>query len=70
MAAPMDNTYDLGTVVEGESPPVQLNADFADSYKYLSGVPPLVSLVTQNGILEGNPKNYDYIPVSPRLHRM
>ena len=55
MAALMDNTHDPGTVVEGEIT-AQLNADFADSYKYLSGGPTVGIPVTQNGILEGNPK--------------
>ena len=67
MAAPVWITPpgDLGTVVEGEFYQVQLNADFADSYKYLSGVLPVGIRVTQNGILEGNPKNYDYIQGVP-----
>ena len=56
---------DLGTVVEGEFYQVQLNADNADSYLYLSGVLPVGIRVTQNGILEGNPKNYDYIQGVP-----
>jgi len=56
---------DLGTVVEGEFYQVQLNADNADSYLYLSGVLPVGIRVTSNGILEGNPKNYDYIQGVP-----
>jgi hypothetical protein len=56
---------DLGTVVEGEFYQVQLNADNADSYLYLSGVLPVGIRVTQNGVLEGNPKNYDYIQGVP-----
>ena len=56
---------DLGTVVEGEFYQVQLNADNADSYSYLSGVLPVGIRVTQNGIVEGNPKNYDYIQGVP-----
>ncbi len=56
---------DLGTVVEGEFYQVQLNADNADSYLYLSGVLPVGIRVTQYGILEGNPKNYDYIQGVP-----
>jgi len=56
---------DLGTVVEGEFYQVQLNADNADTYSYLSGVLPVGIRVTQNGILEGNPKNYDYIQGVP-----
>ncbi len=56
---------DLGTVVEGEFYQVQLNADNANSYKYLSGVLPDGIRVTQNGVLEGNPKNYDYIQGVP-----
>lgn len=56
---------DLGTVVEGEFYQVQLNADNANSYKYLSGVLPVGIRVTQNGILEGNPRNYDYIQGVP-----
>src|SRR6056300_1128541 len=67
MAAPVWVTPpgDLGTVVEGEFYQVQLNADNADSYLYLSGVLPVGIRVTQNGILEGNPKNYDYIQGVP-----
>ena len=56
---------DLGTVVEGEFYQVQLNADNANSYKYLSGILPVGIRVTANGILEGNPKNYDYIQGVP-----
>lgn len=56
---------DLGTVVEGEFYQVQLNADNADSYLYLSGVLPVGIRVTSNGILEGNPRNYDYIQGVP-----
>ena len=56
---------DLGTVIEGEFYQVQLNADNANSYKYLSGVLPDGIRVTQNGVLEGNPKNYDYIQGVP-----
>ena len=56
---------DLGTVVEGEFYQVQLNADNADRYQYLSGVLPVGIRVTQNGVLEGNPKNYDYIQGVP-----
>ena len=67
MAAPfwITPTGDLGTVVEGEFYQVQLNADNANSYKYLSGVLPVGIRVTQNGVLEGNPKNYDYIQGVP-----
>jgi len=67
MSAPVWNTPpgDLGTVVEGEFYQVQLNADNADTYSYLSGVLPVGIRVTQNGILEGNPKNYDYIQGVP-----
>ena len=67
MAAPVWITPpgDLGTVVEGEFYQVQLNADNAQSYSYLSGVLPVGIRVTQNGILEGNPKNYDYIQGVP-----
>ena len=57
---------DLGTVVEGEFYQVQLNASNATSYKYLSGVLPVGIRVTRNGIVEGNPKNYDYIQGVPR----
>lgn len=56
---------DLGTVVEGEFYQVQLDATNADTYKYLSGVLPVGIRVTENGILEGNPKNYDYIQGVP-----
>jgi len=56
---------DLGTVVEGEFYQVQLSADNAESYLYLAGVLPVGIRVTQNGILEGNPKNYDYIQGVP-----
>jgi hypothetical protein len=56
---------DLGTVVEGEFYQVQLNADNADSYLYLSGVLPVGIRVTQYGVLEGNPKNYDFIQGVP-----
>ena len=56
---------DLGTVVEGEFYQVQLNADNADTYSYLAGVLPVGIRVTQYGILEGNPKNYDYIQGVP-----
>ena len=68
MAAPVWITPpgDLGTVVEGEFYQVQLNADNAASYSYLSGVLPVGIRVTSNGILEGNPKNYDYIQGVPK----
>ena len=67
MAAPewITPPGDLGTVVEGEFYQVQLNATNADSYLYLSGVLPVGIRVTQNGIVEGNPKNYDYIQGVP-----
>ena len=67
MAAPVWITPpgDLGTVVEGEFYQIQLNADNANSYKYLSGVLPVGIRVTTNGVLEGNPKNYDYIQGVP-----
>ena len=67
MAAPVWITPpgDLGTVVEGEFYQIQLNADNADSYKYLSGVLPVGIRVTANGVVEGNPKNYDYIQGVP-----
>ena len=67
MAAPVWVTPpgDLGTVVEGEFYQVQLNASNAASYKYLAGVLPIGIRVTQNGVLEGNPKNYDYIQGVP-----
>ena len=67
MAAPIWVTPpgDLGTVVEGEFYQVQLDATNADSYTYLSGVLPVGIRVTANGILEGNPKNYDYIQGVP-----
>lgn len=57
---------DLGTVVEGEFYQVQLNAANTVSYKYLSGVLPVGIRVTQNGVVEGNPKNYDYIQGVPK----
>ncbi len=57
---------DLGTVVEGEFYQVQLNAANATSYKYLSGVLPVGIRVTRNGVVEGNPKNYDYIQGVPK----
>lgn len=56
---------DLGTVVEGEFYQVQLDATNADTYKYLSGVLPVGIRVTANGIIEGNPKNYEYIQGVP-----
>ena len=56
---------DLGTVVEGEFYQVQLNADNADFYSYLAGVLPVGIRVTQYGVLEGNPKNYDFIQGVP-----
>jgi hypothetical protein len=67
MAAPewITPPGDLGTVVEGEFYQVQLNATNADTYSYLSGVLPVGIRVTQNGIVEGNPKNYDYIQGVP-----
>jgi len=67
MAAPVWITPpgDLGTVVEGEFYQIQLNADNANSYKYLSGVLPVGIRVTTNGVVEGNPKNYDYIQGVP-----
>jgi len=67
MAAPewITPPGDLGTVVEGEFYQVQLNADNADTYSYLAGVLPVGIRVTQYGILEGNPKNYDYIQGVP-----
>ena len=68
MAAPVWVTPpgDLGTVVEGEFYQVQLNASNATSYKYLSGVLPVGIRVPRNGIVEGNPKNYDYIQGVPK----
>jgi len=67
MAAPewITPPGDLGTVVEGEFYQVQLNATNADTYSYLSGVLPVGIRVTRNGIVEGNPKNYDYIQGVP-----
>ena len=67
MAAPewITPPGDLGTVVEGEFYQVQLNANNADTYSYLAGVLPVGIRVTQNGIVEGNPKNYDYIQGVP-----
>ena len=67
MAAPewITPPGDLGTVVEGEFYQVQLNATNTDTYSYLSGVLPVGIRVTQNGIVEGNPKNYDYIQGVP-----
>lgn len=67
MAAPLWVTPpgDLGTVVEGEFYQVQLDATNAASYKYLSGTLPIGIRVTQNGVLEGNPRNYDYIQGVP-----
>ena len=56
---------DLGTVVEGEFYQVQLNATNADTYSYLAGVLPVGIRVTQYGVLEGNPKNYDFIQGVP-----
>jgi len=56
---------DLGTVVEGEFYQVQLDALNATQYQYLSGVLPVGIRVTENGVLEGNPKNYDYIQGVP-----
>lgn len=68
MAAPVWITPpgDLGTVVEGEFYQVQLNASNADSYSYLAGVLPDGIRITSNGIVEGNPKNYDYIQGVPK----
>ena len=65
MAAPLWVTPpgDLGTVVEGEFYQVQLDATNAASYKYLSGTLPIGIRVTQNGVLEGNPRNYDIYKV-------
>ena len=51
----------LGTVVEGKLYTIQLNATSADSYKYLSGVLPDGIRVSTNGVVEGNPRNYNYI---------
>ena len=67
MAAPVWVTPpgDLGTVVEGEFYQVQLDATNASSYTYLSGILPVGIRVTSNGVLEGNPKNYDYIQGVP-----
>ena len=67
MAAPewITPPGDLGTVVEGEFYQVQLNATNADTYSYLSGVLPVGIRVTQYGVLEGNPKNYDFIQGVP-----
>lgn len=67
MAAPVWVTPpgDLGTVVEGEFYQVKLNADNTSSYKYLSGVLPQGIRVTENGVVEGNPKNYNYIQGVP-----
>ena len=56
---------DLGTVVEGEFYQVELTADNATSYSYLSGVLPVGIRITTNGIVEGSPKNYDYIQGVP-----
>ena len=36
-----------------------------NSYKYLSGILPDGIRVTANGVVEGNPKNYDYIQGTP-----
>tara|TARA_Y100000114_G_scaffold144841_2_gene153871 strand:- start:6711 stop:9248 length:2538 start_codon:yes stop_codon:yes gene_type:complete len=57
---------DLGTVVEGEFYQVQLDATNATAYSYLSGVLPSGIRVTSNGIVEGNPRNYDYIQGVPQ----
>ena len=67
MAAPLWVTPpgDLGTVVEGEFYQIQLSATNAESYKYLSGILPDGIRVTTNGVVEGNPKNYDYIQGVP-----
>jgi len=67
MAAPVWVTPpgDLGTVVEGEFYQVQLSATNSTKFQYLSGVLPVGIRVTENGILEGNPKNYDYIQGVP-----
>jgi hypothetical protein len=68
MAAPVWVTPpgDLGTVVEGEFYQVQLDATNSTRFQYLSGVLPVGIRVTENGILEGNPKNYDYIQGVPK----
>ena len=55
----------LGTVVEGKLYTIQLNATSADSYKYLSGVLPDGIRVSTNGVVEGNPRNYNYIQGVP-----
>ena len=57
---------DLGTVVEGEFYQVQLDATNSTAYSYLSGVLPSGIRVTSNGIVEGNPRNYDYIQGVPQ----
>ena len=68
MAAPVWTTPpgNLGTIIEGEFYQVQLAAENAQSYSYLSGVLPNGIRVTTNGVVEGNPKNYDYIQGVPQ----
>jgi len=51
----------LGTIAEGEFYTIQLDATSAYSYKYLSGVLPSGIRVSTAGVIEGNPRNYDYI---------
>ena len=56
---------ELGTIVEGEFYQVQLDATNANSYSHLSGVLPNGIRITTNGVVEGNPRNYDYIQGVP-----
>ena len=56
---------DLGTIVEGEFYQIQLSASNADTFSYLSGILPAGIRVTSNGIVEGAPKNYEFIQGVP-----
>jgi len=56
----------LGTIVEAEFYQIQLAATDASSYEYLSGILPSGIRITTNGIVEGMPRNYDYIQGVPQ----
>lgn len=55
----------LGTVAEGEFYQMQLSADNTTSFSHHNGVLPSGVRVTNQGIIEGLPKNYNYIQGVP-----
>ena len=56
---------DLGTIVEQEFYQIQLNAENAQSYKFLSGKLPRGIQITPYGSCEGYPRNEDFIQGVP-----